>query len=119
MRDAKGGGDRGTVLPDAIIGAMRTHLRRLRLRFERERAAGAPGVSLPSALMRKFPNASTQWGWHYLFPAASYARIPTPAGPFDTIMCSRQSKARWTEVKLAQKLTLANNTAGITQGRGL
>jgi len=29
-------------------------------------------VSLPNALAHKYPNASTQWGWQYVFPADSY-----------------------------------------------
>jgi integron integrase len=72
VRDAKGGKDRVTVLPETIIDALQAHLSRLRVRYERDRVAGAPGVSLPTALMRKFPNASTQWGWQYVFPAGSY-----------------------------------------------
>jgi integron integrase len=81
VRDAKGGKDRVTVLPEAIIGALRTHLQRLHVRFERDRAAGAPGVSLPGALMRKFPNASTQWAWQYVFPASSYCDDPYSGRP--------------------------------------
>ncbi|HEY2677830.1 MAG TPA: integron integrase [Steroidobacteraceae bacterium] len=72
VRDSKGGKDRVTVLPEAIIVALKVHLQKLHVRFEQHRAAGAPGVSLPTALMRKFPNASTQWGWQYVFPADSY-----------------------------------------------
>ncbi|HXP64877.1 MAG TPA: integron integrase [Steroidobacteraceae bacterium] len=72
VRESKGGRDRVTVLPAAIVDALQAHLRKLRIRFEQQRAAGAPGVSLPTALMRKFPNASIQWGWQYVFPADSY-----------------------------------------------
>jgi integron integrase len=72
VRDAKGGKDRVTVLPGAILHALRVHLQKLHVRFEQQRAAGAPGVSLPTALIRKYPNAATQWGWQYVFPADSY-----------------------------------------------
>lgn len=72
VRDAKGGKDRVTVLPGTIIHSLGVHLQKLRVRFEQQRAVGAPGVSLPAALARKYPNASTQWGWQYVFPAASY-----------------------------------------------
>lgn len=81
VREAKGGKDRVTVLPETIIGALRTQLQRLHVRFEQQRAAGAPGVSLPTALMRKFPNASTQWGWQYVFPADSYCEDPYSGRP--------------------------------------
>jgi integron integrase len=69
VRDAKGGKDRVTVLPETILHALRAHLQKLHVRFEQQRAAGAPGVTLPTALMRKYPNASTMWGWQYVFPA--------------------------------------------------
>jgi integron integrase len=72
VRDAKGGKDRVTVLPWAIRHALTVHLQKLQVRFAQQRAAGAPGVSLPAALARKYPDASTQWGWQYVFPAASY-----------------------------------------------
>jgi integron integrase len=72
VREAKGGKDRVTVLPATILDALRGHLQRLHVRFQQQRASGAPGVSLPTALLRKFPNAATQWGWQYLFPADSY-----------------------------------------------
>jgi integrase len=31
--------------------------------------------------MRKFPNASTQWGWQYVFPADSYCEDPYSGRP--------------------------------------
>jgi hypothetical protein len=43
VRDAKGGGDRVTVLPTSIVGPLRMHLAKLHLRFERQRGAGEPG----------------------------------------------------------------------------
>ncbi len=33
-------------------------------------------VVLPFALDRKFPNASTEWRWQFLFPAARICRNP-------------------------------------------
>jgi integron integrase len=81
VRESKGGKDRVTVLPSAIVDPLQVHLRKLHYRFEQQRAAGAPGVSLPSALMRKFPNASTQWGWQYVFPANSYCEDPYSGCP--------------------------------------
>lgn len=39
-------------------------------------ADGLGEVYLPYALERKYPNASRQWGWQYLFPAGSTATDP-------------------------------------------
>ena len=33
-------------------------------------------VYLPHALDRKYPNASQEWGWQYVFPAAKLSRDP-------------------------------------------
>jgi integron integrase len=82
VRDAKGGKDRVTVLPAAVVAPLREHLAKLLARFERQRKLGEPGVSLPTALARKYPDAATAWGWQWVFPANSlcvdvYTGLPT------------------------------------------
>jgi integron integrase len=74
VRDAKGGEDRVTVLPTSIIAPLRAHLYKFRIRFEQQRKLDEPGVSVPAALARKDPNAATQWGWQYVFPASALCR---------------------------------------------
>ena len=76
VREGKGGKDRVTMLPAALVTPLRAHLARLRGWFEEERRRGQPGVSLPYALARKYPQAGTQWGWQYLFPAPTVCRDP-------------------------------------------
>jgi integron integrase len=76
VRETKGGKDRVTILPAALVAPLRVHLGCLRGWFEEERRRGRPGVSLPSALHRKYPQASTQWGWQYLFPSTSLRPDP-------------------------------------------
>jgi site-specific recombinase XerD len=66
---------------DLVIERLRDHLAKLHLRFKRQRRGGEPGVSLPMALARKFPNYSTQWGWQYVFPADSLCRDVYTGGP--------------------------------------
>jgi integron integrase len=74
VRDPKGGRDRVTVLAAAVIGPLREHLAKLFDRFKQERRLHEPGMSLPAALIRKYPNAATQWGWQWVFPANSLCR---------------------------------------------
>jgi integron integrase len=74
VRDAKGGKDRVTVLPASVVAPLREHLAKLFDRFEHQRRMREPGVSLPEALVRKFPNAATQWAWQWVFPAAKLCR---------------------------------------------
>jgi integron integrase len=81
VRDAKGGRDRVTVLPVAIIPALREHLAKLFDRFKRQRNLREPGVSLPNALLRKYPSAATQWGWQWVFPADSLCKDAYTGGP--------------------------------------
>jgi integron integrase len=74
VRDAKGGKDRVTVLPESVASPLRRHLAKLFDRFKRQRKLNEPGVSLAAGLARKYPIAPTQWGWQWVFPAASLCR---------------------------------------------
>jgi integron integrase len=76
VREAKGNKDRVTVLPQALVEPLRAYVGRLRAWFDEERRRSQPGVTLPFALARKYPNAATQWGWQYLFPSSSTSRDP-------------------------------------------
>jgi integron integrase len=80
VRDGKGGKDRITVLPLTILPQLRAHLSKLNAWFHRERKAMRPGVSLPTALARKYPTAATSWGWQYLFPSVSISVDPYGSG---------------------------------------
>jgi integron integrase len=81
VRDAKGGRDRVTVLPASIVIPLREHLARLFDRFDRQRKLREPGVTLPAALARKYPNVATEWGWQWVFPANSLCRDPYTGRP--------------------------------------
>jgi len=74
IRDGKGAKDRVTVMPATLVPALERHIARVKLLFEADREAGRPGVSLPYALARKYPQAPVAWGWQYLFPARSFCR---------------------------------------------
>jgi integron integrase len=81
VRDGKGGKDRVTVVPAALGIPLRAHLARLREWYEDQRRREQPGVSLPTALARKYPQGGRQWGWQYLFPSASLCRDPYAGVP--------------------------------------
>jgi integron integrase len=70
VRDGKGQKDRVTVLPQALIEPLIKHLARVKLAHEADLAAGNGEVYLPYALERKYPGASKEWRWQYVFPAA-------------------------------------------------
>ena len=76
VRNGKGGKDRVTVLPSALVIPLRQHLAILHRWHERERKEGGPGVSMPPGLRRKFPAAPFSWGWLYVFPCATNSMDP-------------------------------------------
>ncbi len=41
-----------------------------------DRREAAPGVELPHALERKYPNAGKEWGWFWVFPAKNRSEDP-------------------------------------------
>jgi integron integrase len=106
VRESKGGKDRVTVLPAALVAPLRAHLTRLRAWFEEERRLARPGVSLPGALARKYPNASTQWGWQYLFPAPELSPDPYSGFPI---------RHHWYERNFQRAMQGAVRKANITQ----
>lgn len=69
VHDGKGGKDRVTMLPSSLVDSLHAHLTLAREFYSRDRAAELPGVYLPHALERKYPNASREWAWQYVFPS--------------------------------------------------
>lgn len=76
VRHGKGGKDRHTILPRALIEPLRREVERARLLHEMDSAAGCAEVWLPHALARKYPNAPHELGWQYLFAAAQRSTDP-------------------------------------------
>jgi len=76
VRNGKGGKDRGTILPDSLVEPLNRQLKRVRVIFDQDKQAGRPGVSLPTALARKYPSAGKEWPWQFLFPARRLCRSP-------------------------------------------
>jgi integron integrase len=76
IRDGKGAKDRVTVLPQSLVTALQVQLATARELFDRDRAAMRPGVYLPHALERKYPNAGASWAWFWVFPAAGLSIDP-------------------------------------------
>jgi integron integrase len=76
VRDGKGEKDRVTMLPESIRESLARHLQRVKLLHQDDLDAGYGEVYLPYALDRKYPQAPKQWGWQYVFPAASRSTDP-------------------------------------------
>jgi integron integrase len=72
VRAGKGDKDRHTMLPSAVKEPLSKHLNAIKRLHERDLERGLGRVSLPNALERKYPNADKEWGWQWVFPAASH-----------------------------------------------
>ena len=69
VRNGKGNKDRVTMIPQSIILPLQEHLEKTKRIHQDDLSAGFGDVYLPFALQNKYPNASTEWGWQYTFPA--------------------------------------------------
>lgn len=76
VRDGKGGKDRVTMLPESLLEPMRAQLALRRGWHDQDILMGKVDVWLPDALAIKYPNASKEWGWQYVFAAKNYSIDP-------------------------------------------
>ncbi|MDP2361818.1 MAG: integron integrase [bacterium] len=68
VRSGKGDKDRVTMLPAALRTPLEEQLRNARRVHEQDLAEGWGRVELPGALARKYPQASREWNWQWVFP---------------------------------------------------
>ena len=76
LRETKSNRDRVTMLPEAVAGALRLHLAKVRAQHQEDLAHGFGSVEMPGALAKKYPRAEYEWGWQYVFPAHHLSRDP-------------------------------------------
>jgi len=76
VRDGKGGKDRVTMLPQSLVSPVEAQLAARKVSHADDVRQGTAGVWLPDALARKYPNASSEWGWQYLFVASNVSADP-------------------------------------------
>ena len=74
VRGGKGDKDRVTMLPAMATPGLVRHLEDVRAQHEADLAMGAGWVELPTALLRKYPNAGREWVWQWVFPATRIYR---------------------------------------------
>ena len=72
VSDSKGGKDQVTMLPATVRGPLSEHLSRVRTQHQADLGAGRRCVALPGVLRVKYPNASREWAWQWVFPATRF-----------------------------------------------
>jgi len=76
IRDGKGGKDRTTMVPDALVQQLCAQLVERRALHDVDLARGMADVELPHALGAKLPGAGRQWAWQFVFCSPDYATCP-------------------------------------------
>lgn len=76
VNDAKGAKDRIVTFPELLHNPIRVHLEQVKLMHERDLIKGQGDVHMPYALSRKYPNASREWRWQYVFPSRRFSEDP-------------------------------------------
>ncbi|HWR10473.1 MAG TPA: integron integrase [Rectinemataceae bacterium] len=68
IRNGKGAKDRVTMLPETLKKALCDHLEKVKKTHDKDVTEGWGQVPIPDALEKKYPNASVQWAWQWVFP---------------------------------------------------
>lgn len=76
VRSCKGDQDRKTVLPITLKEKLLQHLSEIKKLYKQDQIKELPGVELPFALERKYPNARKEWGWFWVFPSKQLSVDP-------------------------------------------
>lgn len=76
VRDGKGAKDRITLLPRRLALPLTEHLAKVRTLYDQDRSDARANVFLPDALSRKYPHASHEWAWQWVFPAKTLSPDP-------------------------------------------
>lgn len=76
IRNGKGGKDRDTLLPDSLLHPLQQQLHYVKAMHQKDLTTGHGATYLPHALSKKYPNASTEWHWQYVFPSHKISLDP-------------------------------------------
>ncbi len=74
--DGKGKKDRVVMLPEAAKPSLTEQLKQVQALHDYDLMQGNGKVYLPYALEKKYPHASAQWAWQYVFPAGDVSLDP-------------------------------------------
>ena len=76
IRNAKGNKDRVVPIPEKIEKDLRHQIDRVRELHKNDLIEGFGKVYIPSALLRKMPNAEKEFNWQYVFPSSTISADP-------------------------------------------
>ena len=76
VKGGKGDKDRPLMLPAKVREELRDHMHRVEAMWRCDREENVPGVQLPGAIERKWPNAGKDLAWQWCFPAKGLSTDP-------------------------------------------
>jgi len=76
VHNSKGAKDRITVLPEHYKKELQIHIEKVKHLHQLDISNGYGSVALPYALAKKYPNASTDIAWQWVFPAPNISKDP-------------------------------------------
>ena len=76
IRGGKGGKDRTTILPKNLCEELQSQINAVKSLHLKDLEEGFGDVYVPEALARKYPRASRETGWQWVFPAKLRSRDP-------------------------------------------
>jgi integron integrase len=109
VRAAKGGKDRTSLFPTSIQPEMKSQLEEVKYLHDDDLAQGYGEVYLPDALARKYPHASREFRWQYVFPSKKRSVDPRTGV---------ERRHRVLESGLQKAVKVAANRAGIMKRIG-
>ena len=76
IHGGKGNKDRRTMLPEVAVNGLKRYISIARNYFDDDMAAGIDFISLPGALIRKYPGAGKDIRWRFIFSSRSLSKDP-------------------------------------------
>jgi integron integrase len=76
VRRSKGKKDRFSIIPEKLLEPLSDQIERVKRQHQKDLKRGKGRVKLPDALSNKYPSASTELRWQYLFPSARICKDP-------------------------------------------
>lgn len=76
IRNSKSGKDRTVILPDSIQQELKEQIDYVIALHKEDLREGFGEVYIPGALARKYPDASKETGWQYVFPSKKLSKDP-------------------------------------------
>ncbi len=82
IRQSKGFKDRVVILPERLDDHLQRQIEVVTAVHKKDLELKRTGVSIPPALLRKYPRLSLSLGWYYIFPAPRYSVDPRSGRSF-------------------------------------